>query len=261
MQGYEWLRFLDHYLKGVDTGLDSGKLLYYFTIGEGKWKSTNIWPIAETKSIRWYLNEGNLLSTDAPNSGTGEDAYKVNFDATTGEKNRWHTQVGGQVSYPDRSTEDQKLLTYTSAPFSTDTEITGYPMIDLFITSTAEDGAFFVYLEDIDEQGVVNYLTEGDLRALQRKVSAEPPPYRMAVPYHSFRKQDAMPLEPGKIAELKFGLQPTSVLIKKGHRLRIAIAGADKDTFARIPAGGTPAITVLRNKANPSSIELPVISR
>jgi uncharacterized protein len=54
-----------------------------------------------------------------------------------------------------------------------------------------------------------------------------------------------------QIAELKFGLQPASILIKKGHRLRIAIAGADKDTFARVPAEGSPTITVLRNKANP----------
>lgn len=260
MQGYEWLRFFDHYLKGVETGLDPGKLLYYFTIGEGKWKSTNKWPIAAAKSIRWYLNEGSLLSAEAPNSTTGEDAYKVNFDATTGEKNRWHTQVGGQVSYPDRSTEDKKLLTYTSAPLNADTEITGYPVIDLFITSTATDGAFFVYLEDIDEQGVVNYVTEGELRALQRKISTETPPYRMAVPYHSFRRQDAMPLQPGQVVELKFGLEPTSILIKKGHRLRIAIAGADKDTFARIPADGLPTITVLRNKANASAIDLPVIS-
>jgi putative CocE/NonD family hydrolase len=261
MQGYEWLRFLDHYLKGVDTGLDSRKLLFYFTVGEGKWKNTDTWPLAGTKSIRWYLREGNLLSTEAPNSTNGDDAYKVNFDATTGAKNRWHTQVGGQVSYPDRATEDKKLLTYTSAPFSIDTEITGYPVIDLFITSTATDGAFFVYLEDIDEQGVVNYVTEGELRALQRKISTEKPPYRMAVPYHSFRQQDAMRLQPGQIAELKFGLQPISVLIKKGHRLRIAIAGADKDTFARIPAEESPTISVLRNKANRSSIELPVPGR
>jgi putative CocE/NonD family hydrolase len=261
MQGYETLRFFDHYLKGIDTGLEARKLLYYFTIGEGKWKTTNTWPLAETKSIRWYLHAGNLLSTARPNQTAGEDSYQVNFDATTGARNRWHTQVGGQVSYPDRATEDQKLLTYTSAPLPADTEITGHPVIDLFITSTATDGAFFVYLEDIDEQGVVNYVTEGELRALQRKISTEKPPYRMAVPYHSFRQQDALALQPGQIAELKFGLQPISVLIKKGHRLRIAIAGADKDTFARLPAEGSPTIRVLRNKANASAIELPVIDR
>jgi putative CocE/NonD family hydrolase len=261
MQGYEWLRFFDHYLKGIDTGLDSQKLLYYFTLGEGQWKTTTTWPLPQTKATRWYLSEGNTLSTEAVKTAAGEDNYAINFDATSGEKNRWHTQVGGQVSYPDRAAEDQKLLTYTSAPFAADTEITGHPVIDLFVTSTATDGVFFVYLEDVDEQGVVTYVTEGELRALHRKLSADKPPYQMSVPYHSFKKKDAMPLVPGQIAELKFALQPTSVLIKKGHRLRIAIAGADKDTFARIPETGTPTIKVARNKANASWIDLPVIAR
>jgi len=50
-------------------------------------------------------------------------------------------------------------------------------------------------------------------------------------------------------------------LIKKGHRLRVAIAGHDKDTFIRIPAEGTPVIAVQRNSRALSMIELPVIKR
>lgn len=261
MQAYEWLRFFDHYLKGVDTGLDSQKLFYYFTIGEEKWKVTSTWPVAGTRMVRWHLDAGNTLSKNAPGVSSGADSYTIDFTATTGEKNRWHTQVGGQVFYPDRAEEDKKLLTYTSAPFEADTEITGHPIIDLFITSTATDGAFFVYLEDIDEKGIATYLTEGTLRALHRKISTETPPYKMLVPYHSFKKKDAMPLVPGQIAELRFGLQPISVMIKKGHRLRIAIAGADKDSFARIPAQGTPTISITRNQKNASWVELPIVSR
>jgi predicted acyl esterase len=51
------------------------------------------------------------------------------------------------------------------------------------------------------------------------------------------------------------------VLIKKGHRLRVAIAGQDKDTFMRIPAEGTPQISVQRNTRGLSRIELPIIKR
>jgi len=179
----------------------------------------------------------------------------------TGDKNRWHTQTGGQVFYPDRAEEDKKLLTYTSPVLAADMEITGYPIVNLFITSTHTDGAFFVYIEDIDEKGVVTYLTEGEFRALHRKISTDPPPCRILVPYHSFMRKDAMPLVPGRIAELKFGLQPTSVVIRKGHRLRIAIAGADKNTFARIPAEGIPTISLAHNRRNASWIELPVIEK
>ena len=131
----------------------------------------------------------------------------------------------------------------------------------LYVTSTHTDGAFFVYLEDIDEGGKVIYVTEGQLRAIHRKVSTDPPPYKILVPYHSFKKKDAMPLVPGEMAELTFGLHPTSVLVKRGHRIRIAIAGSDKDTFARIPAEGTPVITVARNNQYASHIDLPVVSR
>jgi len=49
-------------------------------------------------------------------------------------------------------------------------------------------------------------LTEGALRAVHRKISTEAPPYKLLVPYHSFKAKDAMPLRPGQIAELKFGL-------------------------------------------------------
>ena len=260
MQGYEWLRFFDHYLKGIDTGLDSEKLFYYFTIGEEKWKVTKTWPVAGTQATRWYFGENNSLNATATTK-PGEDRYEVNFDATTGEKNRWHTQVGGQVVYPDRAEEDKKLLTYTSAPLEADVEITGYPVVSLFLTSTHSDGALFVYLEDVDESGKVTYLTEGELRAIHRRVSQETSPLKILVPYHSFKRKDSLPLVPGEVAELKFGLQPISVLLKKGHRIRVAIAGHDKQTFARIPATGNPTIVVQRKKDTWSAIELPIVKR
>jgi putative CocE/NonD family hydrolase len=261
MLTYEWLRFFDHYLKGIDTGLDTQKRLFYFTIGEERWKATDTWPIAGTQTTRWYFNENNSLTTKAPDSKSTEDRYAINFEATTGAKNRWHTQVGGEVVYPDRVEEDKKLLTYTSAPLEADVEITGHPIVSLFVTSTHTDGAFFVYLEDVDENGKVTYLTEGELRALHRRISSAPSPTKLPIPYHTFLKKDALPLVPGQVAELKFGLQPVSVLVKKGHRLRVAIAGHDKDTFLRIPAEGTPTIGMQRNGRALSMIELPIIKR
>jgi putative CocE/NonD family hydrolase len=150
-------------------------------------------------------------------------------------------------------------LIYTTPPLAEDTEITGYPVVTLYLTSTETDGAFFVYLEDVDPAGRVTYVTEGQLRAIHRRVSAEPPPYTLQVPYHSFKEADASPLVPGRVAELSFGLHPTSVLIRKGHRIRIGIAGHDAGTFTRIPAQGTPVITLARNKDYASYIDLPVV--
>jgi len=53
----------------------------------------------------------------------------------------------------------------------------------------------------------------------------------------------------------------TSVLIHKGHRLKIAIAGADKDTFSRYPAEGKPIIKIFRSREYASYIDLPIIQR
>jgi hypothetical protein len=256
---YEWLRFFDQHLKGVDTGAGPGRVLFYYTMGEERWKATKVWPVAGTKPARWYMAADNSLSTSAPEADAGADAYKVDFEATTGEKNRWRTQLGGPVSYPDRADEDRRLLTYTSPPLAEDTEITGYPVVTLHVASTHADGAFFVYLEDVDEAGRVTYLTEGQLRAIHRKLSKDAAPFATGAPHRTFEKKDALPLTPGETAELKFALLPTSVLVKKGHRVRVAVAGHDKSVFARTPAEGTPVITLARNKRFASFVELPVV--
>lgn len=258
-QWQECIRFCDHYLKESDDSAMRQKVLIYYTLGEEKWKSTNVWPPLGTTTQRWYLAANNSLSQHRPQTDSGADTYTVDFEATTGKTNRWHTQLGFIVVYQNRAQEDRRLLTYTSPPLEKDTEITGHPIVTLYVTSTANDGAFFVYLEDVDETGRVTYITEGQLRAIHRKISKDPPPYNQLVPYHSFKKKDSMPLIPSELAELTFGLLPTSVLIRKGHCIRIAIAGHDKDTFTRIPAEETPVITVARDKAHASFIALPVV--
>jgi putative CocE/NonD family hydrolase len=164
----EWLRFFDHYLKDIDTEVNAEKVLYYYTIGEEKWKSTKVWPVAGSTTTRWYMAADSALSQSLPVADRGADTYKIDYEATTGDNNRWRTQMGQPVIYPDRAAEDRRLLTYTSQPLNEDMEITGYPVVNLYITSTHTDGSFFVYLEDVDEAGKVTYLTEGELRALPR---------------------------------------------------------------------------------------------
>jgi hypothetical protein len=109
--------------------------------------------------------------------------------------------------------------------------------------------------------GPVTYVTEGHLRVIHRKLSSQEPPYHVLGPYRSFRRKDGAPLVPGEPAELTFALYPTSVLFRQGHRIRIAIAGADRETLARIPAEGVPVIHVERNAVRPSFVELPVMAR
>jgi putative CocE/NonD family hydrolase len=257
-QWREMLNFLDRYLKEDGAGT-SERVLYYYTMGAAEWKSTTVWPVQGVTRELWYFGADNSLSTSMPADQQEGDSYAIDFTATSGPQTRWHTALDSSVVYRDRRDEDGKLLTYTSEPLAEDTEITGYPIVTLQVSSTHTDGAFFVYLEDVDPSGRVTYVTEGQLRALHCKVSDEVPPYDLLIPYHSFKQQDGAPLVPGEVTEITFGLLPTSVLIRAGHRIRVAIAGHDAGLFARVPAAGDPVITVERNAVHASRIELPIV--
>jgi len=265
VQLLEDLCFYEAYLRGGgESAPESGapaRELVYKTMGEEGWKRTGVWPLPETRMTSWYFREDGRLSTDAP-TATGADPYRVDYSHTTGTRNRWATNNGaGDVVYPDRTGMDARLLTYTTAPLDRDLEVTGHPVVTLYMSSTHEDGAVFVYLEDVTPDGRVLYMGEGQLRLIHRKVSREEPPFVMAGPYHSYKEADALPMVPGEVAEITFALHPTSVLFRTGHRIRVAIAGADADTFARIPAQGTPEWTVERRPEGASRIDLPVIPR
>ena len=168
-------------------------------------------------------------------------------------------RIRGDVVYGDRAEADGRLLTFTSEPVAADTEITGHPIITLFASSTHADGLFIAYLESVAPDGKVTYITEGQLRAVQRKTSTDQPAYWKPGPHRRQLRSEAMPLVPGEVTELEFELWATSVLIRAGHRLRVAIAGADEDTFLRDPRdGGEPTISVQANRRYPSRIVLPI---
>jgi len=258
----ELLRFFDHFLKGVNNGIQSEKRVHYYTMGEEHWKSADTWPPKGLKTNFLFLSSNQSLSGTTPEFENQWDEYQVDYSAGTGDRSRWNTLItNGPVSYPDRAEKDQKLLVYNSPRLEKDLEVTGHPIVTLFVRSTASDGNFFVYLEDVDEKGQVRYVTEGMLRALHRKISHNgPQPYLDLVPFHSAKRKDAMPFLDGEIAELRFGLLPTSYLYKKGHSIRVAIAGADKDHFL-VPSVPPPTWRVYRDQTYPSRIELPVMPR
>lgn len=260
-QWEEALNFFDRVLRQGRPAAD--RVLRYVTMGTDEWHATSTWPIPGTVTQRLYLAANSTLQAGAPAAAAGPaaDDYTVDFTARGSPEGRWHGPLTGEDRYPDRRNEDRKLLVYETAPLSEAVEITGYPVAHLFVASTHDDGAFIVYLEDVTPGGVVHYVTEGILRGIHRKVGTDPSPWPRPAPYHSFTSADAEPLVPGAVAELAIGLQPTSVLIEAGHRIRIAIAGHDASVFRRVPATGTPTISVQRNATYASYIELPVVPR
>ncbi len=258
----ELLRFFDHHLLGLDTGIQEDKPVRYYTMGEERWKGADTWPVPGTSITTFYLADADQLALAQPQGAGGRDRYEVDYSAGSGTHSRWRSLIDykSPVKYPDRAEQDRKLKVYTSAPLEEAMEVTGHPLVRLFVSSSASDGGFFVYLEDLDERGRIVHVTEGLLRAAQRKLSVDPPPYRSVSPYRTHKRADAAPLVPGEVVELVIDLLPTSYLFARGHRIRVAIAGADRDHFAIFPEL-PPTVEIHRTPALPSALALPVVPR
>lgn len=257
----EMLRFFDFYVKGIDNGIDEEKPVHYYQMGKEKFVAADTWPIPAAKEEIYYVSTANSLTKN--NEKKGVATYQCDYTVGSTEQARWNSLTGmyrnGEIDYKDRSDINKKMLLFTAEPSQQDMEITGHPVVDLYLSADTTDTYLFVYLEDVAPDGKVTYITEGQLRAIHRKITdPSKAPYTHAVPYHTYHKADNMPLKKGEVAAINFGLQPTSYLLQKGHRLQISLAVADIDHFDLLDEKPTE-IKVHFSEEHPSSIRVPVI--
>lgn len=255
----ELLRFFDHHLNGLDNEIGDEFPIHFFTMGEERWKATTVWPPVEVETISYYLAPDGRLDESRPDSVHGTDEYRVDPATGTGGNSRWRAQMGVAGRYPDRARRDAKLHTYTSHVLESALEVTGHPVLRLFLCSSAGDGAVFAYLEDVDAADCVSYVTEGQLRLAHRALSRDVRPDAAGqTPMHSFRKVDTTPMVANETAEVIFDLLPTSYRFDAGHRIRLALAGADCDHFDLIGAEQQPLLQIERSATYHSRVELPI---
>ena len=267
----EEIRWFDYWLKGIDNGIMDEPPIRYHVMNapkDNEWRTANEWPLPEQKPAKYYFREGpsgsvssandGLLRLDAPQNDSGKDEYTVDYTTTTGTATRWDNAVGGGFDYSGMTENDKKGLTYTTGVLEEDVEVTGHPVVHLWVSSTATDGDFFAYLEEVDAEGVSQYVSEGALRASHRAVH-EPHYDNLGLPFHRSHEEDVIELTPGEPAELAFDLQPTSNVFNAGNRIRITVSGADKDNALTPEQSPPPTVTVYRNAGHASYISLPVI--
>jgi len=255
----ELLKFFDYYMNGDKTGLEKDKRVNYFTLGEEKWHASDNWP-PPGKGLTLFFKSPRQLSNSEPEI-KGNDHYKVDFSAATGKTSRWDCLIGNPLwaPYPDRTVEDKKLLTYDSEPLQANTRVTGHPDLNLYIKTDGEDCALFAYLEDVSPGGLVRYVTEGQILCGNKLVEHESAPYKTVLPQRSFLRGDYSHLKSGETVAVKLELLPISYQFKKGHRIRIALAGADKDHFAKPRfARLGDSFDVSTGGDNASSVNLPL---
>jgi putative CocE/NonD family hydrolase len=268
--GTEALRWVDYWLKGIDNGImDEAPIHYYLQDGpkKGTWQTSDQWPLAAQKVTRFYfsqgktgsvasVNDGNLI-TSPPIAATASDAYRVDYTTTTGTKTRWGA-VEEAHYYPDLRTHDAKALTYTTQALETSVEVTGHPVVHLWLSTGAPDLDAFVYLEEIDSSGHSTYITEGDLRVSHRKL-VQAPFNNLGLPYQSHNQSDLVTVPGGEPFELVFSLLPTSYQFHPGSRMRITVAFTDAGNFDTPILDPAPTVQLLRDVSHPSSVELPII--
>jgi uncharacterized protein len=230
-------RFFDYWLKAIENGVMDEPRVYYFTYNSPagqEWRSATEWPLHDEKRTPYYLG-AKTLDTAAPSDSSAHDEAKVDYSTT--------------------ATSIASGLKYDSAPLSADIRVTGHPVADLWVASTANDGDFVATLQDVAPDGTATtYNIQGRLRASLRKETA--PPYNnLGLPYHPMNQADAQPLTPGQPTELKFDVYPISIIFKAGHRIRLVLTFADSVTPKLTPV---PTVSIYRDAMHPSSITLPI---
>jgi uncharacterized protein len=201
-----------------------GRSVRYFVLGADTWKTTPIWPPAGVRSTAMHLTRTALVPH--PGAQRGERGYRVDPTASSGTFTRWAAQTGAPVYYGDQRFAPGKRLTFDADPVTRDTEIVGAAELCLVMRSDQTDGIVIAYLEDVAPDGRVTYLTEGQLRLIHRKTSSgvcDPAPGTA----RTFARGDAAPVTPGELMRIELPLLPTAAVIRKGHHLRLALAGAD----------------------------------
>jgi putative CocE/NonD family hydrolase len=269
--GSEAHRWFDHWLKGIENGIMDEPPIYYYAIGASKekaWKSSEQWPPANQEQVRFYFaggksgtvasaNDGRL-STEAPVAQSAFDAYTVDYSTTSGGSSRWGAVLSASA-YPNMRINDERALTYTTAPFGSDTEITGHPVVHLWLTTVAPDLDVFVYLEKVDSKGDSTYLAEGNLRASHRAPS-QAPYDNLGLPYHRHYESDLEQIPAGEPIGLVFDVLPTSCLFPAGSHMRITVTFADAGNFDTPILDPAPEVRLLRETDHLSFVELPIAS-
>ncbi|PLR98767.1 CocE/NonD family hydrolase [Bacillus sp. T33-2] len=263
------LRWFDHYLKGMNTRVDKIPKVTQYVLGDGHFKVQADYPQPGARASKWYLNRQGKLSEEKPSSTEPGDLmpqHPVN-GICSGSTNQW--LAGAMDALPckkDNRLTELTEVTYTSKPFETDFHISGPIGAELFISTTAKEAVVSVRVTDVAPDGTSTELTAGWLAASFRKLDKSKTRYldgEIIQPWHPFTAESVEEVVPGMPMKLNIEIFPTNAVIKKGHKLRVAVGPSDfPHAISPLPqlgkqAGGT--VTILHDANHPSSIVVPAL--
>jgi putative CocE/NonD family hydrolase len=235
------LRFMDHWLKGIDTGImDEPPVKLEIRTGGSatpyEFRFENEWPLARTRWTKLHLRidrewsdgfeavEGQLVTGPPPKES------RVTYSATGAPRpgGAWSEllALGGWILC-------RTGVSFETPPMTEDTEVTGPVVLNLWVSSTSKDMDIFATIRNIGPDGKDVWevgqhrqpvpVTKGWLRASHRKLDPQRSlPHR---PYHAH--DERWWLEPDQPVECQVEIWPTCMVFKKGHKLRLDIQPRD----------------------------------
>lgn len=261
------LRWMDHYLRGINNGIEREKPVRLFVMGENSWRDEDAWPLARAKEQSLYLAQkapgasiGGLLaspskSPEGYSSFVSDPAHPVSDPYTKYGAHDYHAFAGRD-----------DVLIFDTDPLTSNTEITGAIRAELYVSADVPDLDLWLRLLDVSPDGTALNLMSPGLDVLRGS-------YRN---YRFPETQEKGAFKPelltaGKIYRLDFDRLLTSNVFLTGHRIRVQISGAFFPHFSRNLQTGESEITTARTQVghirihhdaeHASRVVLPLIPR
>jgi hypothetical protein len=254
------LKWFDHWLKGIDTGVTREPPILIYVMGANRWRTENEWPPARARFVPHYLRGGasgsgdtlydGKLSTEPPAGAEGPASYAYDPRDPV-------PTLGGNTLFiasgpTDHRKADAKSITFTSEVLNEDLEVTGPVKAVLYAMSSAVDTDWVVRLSDVYPDGRAINIVDGVLRARYRDSMREP-----------------SLIAPDRVYRYDIDLWATSNVFKAGHRLRVSVTSSNFPRWDRnLNTAQSPETaaqpetafnTVFFDPRRPSHILLPVI--
>jgi putative CocE/NonD family hydrolase len=241
----------------------------------GHWRDEKEWPLARAKLTSYFLHANGVLATESPPAAAAAITYR--FDPahpvpTLGGNLSSQGVLASAGATDQRCRRDlwtcadaaplssrNDILVFATAPLTQDLEVTGPLVVKLWASSDSPDTDFTAKLIDVYPPNA-DYPGGIDLNIGDGIVRAR---------YRNGPVAEAQMLERGKPYELTIEMYPTSIVFRRGHRIRLDISSSNFPRFDVNPNTGEPLNdnrssriaenTVYLDAGHPSRILLPVI--
>lgn len=250
------LRWMDHYVRGIENGVEKERRVRLFVMGKNQWRDEDVWPLARTVVRTLYLRtESNAARFGRLNASYGyreESANEIVSDPLHPVTDPYDSYGAHDYRAPAGRKD---VMVYDSDPLSKDTEVTGPIRVKLVFSTDVPDVDLWTRLLDVAPDGTAFNLMSPGLDVLRA----------------SYRNQKPKPelLTPGQVYEVELNRMLTSNVFLKGHRIRLQISCAFFPRFSRNLQTGQPENTSSEARVahlkihvdtnHRSRIELPII--